>query len=193
MNSSSDKNRCDRVDEVCLYALRALPTKEAGELERHMASCETCREQLLGLQPIVDSFSAWPATAVLRPSSTLWEQLVTRIGETDRQVQFSPQTPWIEPDWEEAAPGISVKMLSSDSERDRVSMLVRLAPGTDYPPHSHAGTEELHLLEGELWIDDRKLFAGDYNRAVAGTADRRVWSETGCTCLLITSPSDVLG
>jgi anti-sigma factor ChrR (cupin superfamily) len=75
---------------------------------------------------------------------------------------------------------------------DRVSMLVRLAPGTEYPPHRHAGTEELHLLEGELWIEDRKLFPGDYNRAIAGTADKRVWSETGCTCLLITSPSDLI-
>ena len=55
-----------------------------------------------------------------------------------------------------------------------------------------AATEELHLLDGELWIDDRKLSAGDYNSAVAGSADKRVWSETGCTCLLITSPSDVL-
>ena len=29
-------------------------------------------------------------------------------------------------------------------------MLVRLAPGAAYPPHRHAGVEELHLLEGEL-------------------------------------------
>ena len=83
-------------------------------------------------------------------------------------------------------------MLDSDPERDRVSLLVRLAPGVDYPPHTHAGLEELHLLSGELWIDDRKLYPGDYNRAEAGTADQRVWSETGCTCVLITSPSDVL-
>jgi hypothetical protein len=34
---------------------------------------------------------------------------------------------------------------------------------------------------------------GDYNRAEKGTFDRRVWSETGCTCVLITSPGDVLG
>ena len=71
-------------------------------------------------------------------------------------------------------------------------MLVRLAPGVAYPPHSHAGVEELHLLLGELWIDDKKLYPGDYNRAERGSADKRVWSETGCTCLLITSPSDAL-
>jgi hypothetical protein len=42
-----------------------------------------------------------------------------------------------------------------------VDMLVRLAPGAAYPPHTHAG-------------------------------DKRVWSETGCTCVLITSTRDVL-
>ena len=71
-------------------------------------------------------------------------------------------------------------------------MLVRLAPGVEYPPHTHAGTEELHLLHGELWIDNRQLYPGDYNRAEQGSADQRVSSETGCTCVLITSPSDVL-
>jgi anti-sigma factor ChrR (cupin superfamily) len=98
---------------------------------------------------------------------------------------------WREPEWEVVAPGIECKLLAN--EPDRVSMLVRLAPNTEYPPHSHAGVEELHLLDGELWIDERKLHPGDYNRAEPGTADQRVWSETGCTCVLVTSPRDVLG
>lgn len=71
-------------------------------------------------------------------------------------------------------------------------MLVRLAPGADYPSHTHAGLEELHLLDGELWIDDRKLRIGDYHRAETGTTDGRVWSETGCTAVLITSMQDRL-
>jgi len=71
-------------------------------------------------------------------------------------------------------------------------MLVRLAAGASYPAHMHAGIEELHLLDGELWIDDRKLVPGDYNHAAPGTGDDRVWSETGCTCVLITSFKDVL-
>ena len=69
-------------------------------------------------------------------------------------------------------------------------MLVRLGPGVDYPPHRHAGVEELHLLHGELVVDDKKLYPGDYYRAEAGSADARVWSETGCTCVLITSTRD---
>jgi hypothetical protein len=48
----------------------------------------------------------------------------------------------------------------------------------------------------ERWMQDdsqtRKLYPGDYNRAEAGSADQRVWSETGCTCVLLTSTRDVL-
>jgi quercetin dioxygenase-like cupin family protein len=103
----------------------------------------------------------------------------------------APQ-PWAEPDWENVAPGISCRILSSDTDLQRVSMLVRLAPGGEYPPHRHAGIEELHLLEGELWIDDRKLYPGAYNRAEAGTTDSRVFSDTGCMCVLVTSTADEL-
>lgn len=192
MSSTSAENRCARVDEVSLYALSALPEDEAKDLEAHIASCEPCRQELAALQPVVGSFAAWP-TAVLRPSASPWDHLVTRIAaESDSRKPAAPPVPWIEPEWEDVAPGIACKILASDSQRDVVSMLVRLAPNTEYPPHSHAGTEELHLLEGELWINERKLYPGDYNRAVAGTADKRVWSETGCTCLLITSPSDAI-
>ena len=130
---------------------------------------------------------------VLRPPASLQERLAQRIAaDTGEQPVMPPPRQWVEPEWEEVAPGISCKLLATDRARDRVSMLVRLAPGTDYPPHTHAGVEELHLLEGELMIDERKLRPGDYNRAEPGTADRRVWSETGCTCVLVTSPSDVL-
>ena len=66
-------------------------------------------------------------------------------------------------------------------------------PGGEYPPHTHAGVEELHLLDGELWIDERRLFPGDYYYGAPGASDDRVWSETGCTCLLVTSTKDILG
>jgi anti-sigma factor ChrR (cupin superfamily) len=97
-----------------------------------------------------------------------------------------------EPPWEDVAPGIAVKILAADRVKHVVSMQVRLEPGGEYPAHTHAGVEELHLLEGELWIDDRKLHPGDYNRAEQGTSDARVWSETGCACVLITSTRDIL-
>jgi anti-sigma factor ChrR (cupin superfamily) len=180
----------EHLDLVCLYALRALAPGEAAGVEAQMAACADCRQELQTLEPIVDGLVAWP-TDVLRPSTSLWERLARRIAaETGTPPVAVAPTPRAEPDWEEAAPGISCKLLATDPEENRVSMLVRLAPGTDYPPHRHAGVEELHLLHGELMIDDRKLHPGDYNRCEPGTVDRRVWSETGCTCVLITSIRD---
>jgi DNA-directed RNA polymerase specialized sigma24 family protein len=132
---------------------------------------------------------------VLRPSPAVWERLAQRVAaETGFEPAMWPAThQGPEPEWEEAAPGICCKLLATDGDKGVVSMLVRLAPTVEYPPHTHAGVEELHLLQGELWIDHRKLHPGDYNRAEPGTADKRVWSETGCTCVLITSTRDVIG
>jgi anti-sigma factor ChrR (cupin superfamily) len=130
---------------------------------------------------------------VLRPPESLWSRLAQRIAaETGQAPVLLPPQPPGEPDWQEAAPGLSYKVLAADTDKDRVSLLVRLAPGAHYPPHCHAGVEELYLLQGELWIDDKKLYPGDYNRAEPGSTDRRVWSETGCTCVLLTSTRDVL-
>ena len=182
---------CKLVELVAAYALRALPAADLSAVQVHLAQCSQCRHELETLRPVVEAFGTW-SIDVLRPSTSLWDRLIERIDGGERKSVGGSTLRWDEPQWEEVAPGISCQLLSSDPEGDRVSMLVRLAPGVEYPPHSHAGTEELHLLHGELWIDDRQLYPGDYNRAEPGTADRRVWSETGCTCLLITSPSDVL-
>jgi anti-sigma factor ChrR (cupin superfamily) len=130
---------------------------------------------------------------ILDPAPSLRGRLARRIAEqTGGELDMPAQGDWSEPEWEEVSPGIFCKLLANDAQARRVSMLVRLLPNVEYPPHTHAGLEELHLLDGELWIDERKLVPGDYNRAEAPTADKRVWSETGCTCVLITSTQDIL-
>jgi ChrR-like protein with cupin domain/putative zinc finger protein len=195
MTSRSDTSRCEHFGLTSLYALQAVPPAEMAEVEKHITECAECRSELETLRPVVDAFVAWP-TDVLRPPRPLWSRLAERlgIGGSDMVGESSsrPAEEWAEPEWREVAPGIAVQLLSTDTAHDRVSLLVRLAPGVDYPPHRHAGIEELHLLDGELFIDDKKLHAGDFIRAERGSIDRRVWSETGCTCVLITSPSDVL-
>jgi anti-sigma factor ChrR (cupin superfamily) len=141
---------------------------------------------------VTETFVSWP-TDILRPSRPLWGQVAERIAaDTGTASLTEAADEWQEPEWKSVAPGISCKLLAADTERDRVTMLVRLAAGAHYPPHRHAGPEELHLLDGELWINDRKLHPGDYNRAEPDTRDRLVLSETGCTCVLMTSLRDVL-
>ena len=192
MSSALDKRRCNQAELVCLYALRALPASEMPIAEAHLCVCSECRQKIKALSPLIDSLVSRPPD-VLRPSESLWGRLAQRIAaETGTEPVLPAKEPWSEPEWDEVAPGITCKLLATDAEQDRVSMLVRLAPGVAYPPHAHAGVEELHLLHGELWINDRKLYPGDYSRGEPGTADTRVWSETGCTCVLITSTRDVI-
>jgi DNA-directed RNA polymerase specialized sigma24 family protein len=191
-NPASEEGRCDQMEWVSTYVLHALPACEVAPVEAHIYACPHCQEEMKALRPVIDSLVSWP-TDILRPAASLRTRLACRIAaETGGRAVVPERQRWVESQWEEVASGISCNLLANDAERDRVSMLVHLAPGVDYPPHIHAGLEELHLLHGELWIDERKLYPGDYNRAEPGTADHRVWSETGCTCVLVTSPRDAL-
>lgn len=143
-------------------------------------------------EPIARSFIDGSGD-VLRPAESLWDRLTERIaGETATRPFVPALEAPAQPEWEEAAPGIHVTILARNLENDSVSMLVRLDPGTDYPGHTHAGIEELHLLRGVLKVDDRTLNPGDFIHAEAGSVDHRVWSETGCTCFLVTSTKDAL-
>lgn len=191
MSPSSNHDQ-DHVERVFLLALQALPAGDAPAVEAHLAACAECRQELETLRPIIRSFVSWP-TDVLRPPTSLWERLAQRVAaETGQEPFVPPPRRRTEAEWEEVAPGISCKLLATDEQKQRVSMLVRLAPGANYPAHRHAGVEELHLLHGELLIDDKKLHPGDYIRAEAGSVDQHVWSETGCTCVLLTSTRDDL-
>jgi anti-sigma factor ChrR (cupin superfamily) len=90
------------------------------------------------------------------------------------------------PDWE-GSDGFFYKVLSIDSERNRVTLLARVSPGIQFPSHRHTDFEECHVLAGDLWINDRKLQAGDFVRSEPGSIDYLVRTETGCTCVLVTS------
>ena len=192
MSRSANLNHCESADVTLAYALQFLSASEGIEAEAHITSCPDCQRELEAMRAVVDQFVFWP-TDLLRPTASLQARLALRIAEENGKQPVLPTTAqWSEPEWEQVAPGIECKLLATDSERHRVSMLVRLAPGASYPPHTHAGVEELHLLDGELWIDEHKLFPGDYNYGAPGAGDEHVWSETGCTCVLITSTKDVL-
>jgi quercetin dioxygenase-like cupin family protein len=193
MSPAFNSNPCNESARVAAYVIQALPPDEAAAIEAHIASCLQCQQELEALRPVIDSFAFWPSQ-VLRPPLSLQERLARRIAaDIGENPVMPPARQWDEPAWEEVAAGIFCKLMATDTKAHRVSMLVRLLPGVEYPPHTHAGLEELFLLDGELWIDDRKLYPGDYNRAEAGSGDERVWSETGCTCVLITSTDDILG
>ena len=192
MNVKPGSHSQEHLDLVFLFALQALPPRQMASVEAQISLCQDCRQEIETLRPIVRSFVGW-STDVLRPAESLWARLAKRIASDGATPPFMPslESP-VQAEWEEAAPGIHVKILARNAEIESVSMLVRLDPGTDYPAHRHAGIEELHLLHGVLKVDDRTLYPGDFIHAEADSVDHRVWSETGCTCFLMTSTKDAL-
>ncbi len=192
MNARTDKHSQEHLYLVFLYALQALSPRETAAAEAQIASCEECQRELETLRPVVRSFAGWSAD-VLRPAESLWGRVAARIaGETGAAPFVALSERPVKPEWEEAAPGIHVQILARNTAADSVSMLVRLDPGTDYPGHTHTGVEELHLLNGILRVDDKTFYPGDFLRNEPGSVDHRVWSETGCTCFLMTSTKDAL-
>jgi anti-sigma-K factor RskA len=67
----------DLRDELAAYALGALPSEEAAQLERHLAGCESCRDRLRWLQPAVDMLGA--SVEQLTPSGELRQRLMDTV------------------------------------------------------------------------------------------------------------------
>ena len=97
-------------------------------------------------------------------------------------------------DWEATGVvGITVRRLSVDVDRQTASMLIRMAPGSKYPPHIHASAEECLVVEGELHVgDDLVMRAGDFQRAERGTTHPVQYTETGCVLFISSSLHDEL-
>lgn len=99
----------------------------------------------------------------------------------------------LETDWNPTGiEGIDVRRLSMDAENSTLTMLVRMAAGTSFPAHEHAGAEECFVLEGDLIIDDLVMQAGDFQRMEAGTTHPDQSTAGGCLLMLRSSSRDRL-
>src|SRR6266513_1708775 len=138
MNSKPGTHSQEHLDLMVLFALQALPAREISTVEAQISACEECRQEIETLRPIVRSFVGW-STDVLRPAESLWSRLAKRIASETATPPFVPalEAP-VKPEWEEAAPGIQVKILARNAEYNSVSLLVWLDPGTDYPGQPYA-------------------------------------------------------
>ena len=67
----------DRRDDLAAYALGALDTAEAIELERHLEGCERCQEHLRWLDPALGALSE--SVERVEPPRELRERLMTEV------------------------------------------------------------------------------------------------------------------
>ena len=79
--------------------------------------------------------------------------------------------------WPDYAPGIRRRVLWQHA--GQAAMLYHAQPGAAVPPHTHGHDEECLMVQGELFLDDVLLQAGDYQLAPAGSGHRVTATDTG--------------
>lgn len=87
--------------------------------------------------------------------------------------------------------GIKVKQLAFNEKKDYVMILLKVEPGTEYPPHKHNGAEECFVIEGDVYAQGRVLGPGDFHHADDRTEHEPLYTKNGCTLLLVVDPKDL--
>ena len=87
-------------------------------------------------------------------------------------------------------PGVRVKTLSIDDERNTATILLKFDPGARLPAHDHHGDEQSYVVSGSCRVGAVHLRQGDFHRAGAGSRHGDVVSDEGCVLLLVVDAED---
>ena len=120
-----------------------------GDWERRLASFEH------GVEPV-------------EPPAGLWYGIEAAMEAASNREAAGVIVRATEGAWRPFIPGVEKKTLIRNLDEGVETYLLRLAPGSRLPAHSHKIAEDCIVLEGELTIGDLRLGAGDYHMAPAG-------------------------
>jgi anti-sigma factor ChrR (cupin superfamily) len=166
-----------------VYALGSLDGEDLREFEAHLSTgCSQCRARVRDSQSVfLGVSSALPAVA---PAAAVKTRLWERIDSDKPGYVFIHAN---EGAWIQVGQGILAKILNMDTGRQRVTALVRMAPGSSYADHEHDGVEEVLVLEGSCYCGGRLLRQGDYHRAEVGSVHLDTHTDEG-SLMLVTAP-----
>jgi anti-sigma factor ChrR (cupin superfamily) len=183
----------EMVELAASYVLGCLSEAERANFESHLAEgCEICAAEISRVSMDVAGLAESSAPAI---SPSMRERFFIRMkNEADASLpargillnssgMFIARTEAMK--WQAgAAPGIWAKVLFADQQRQSITSLVRMEPGTHYAPHRHHGPEEVFLLSGDLMIDGQQMKSGDYCRAETGSIHGESYTQSGCLFIL---------
>ena len=89
--------------------------------------------------------------------------------------------------WQESgSAGFWIKPLFEDASRNLKTWLMKIEPGAYSPLHDHAGLEQVYVLEGSFFDQDRTYRAGEYILRAPGVM-HTAGSEDGALVILFYS------
>jgi anti-sigma factor ChrR (cupin superfamily) len=86
--------------------------------------------------------------------------------------------------WISAGPGVEVKLLRRDRERNDQTVLIRMQPGAVVVGHRHTQDEECLVLEGEVFIGSYRIAQGDMHVARPGAVHAPIHAPQGALLLI---------
>lgn len=116
------------------------------------------------------------AAAHARVKSRLLQRIAA--DSTPRHLTVRPE----QGTWRDIGPGLALKVLHRDG--DVMSYLVRMAPGSELPPHRHPIDEECVVLEGEVQVGALRVPRGGFHLGRKDVLHEPVRSEGGALVFL---------
>jgi anti-sigma factor ChrR (cupin superfamily) len=178
----------EQIETLALAdAAGALDTAEQAALRRLVASLPVDAQsevaRLYDLTEVLGSAVDGPP-----PSPQVRDRLMASILGPSRYTQTAADAEWLE----SGIPGLTLRILALDRERDVVTMLLRGEPGARYPSHRHTKPEECYVLRGSVIIDGRVLGPGDFHHADADSDHGEIYTVDGAEVLLVAGAADYL-
>ena len=189
----TEGNAPEQIHELAaLYALGALTQHEARACEARLSAGERawvaavrdCEQVVYWL-----SYAA-PAAA---PRKSVRLRLLDRIAASPQAAATSAKSGFVATHyqdirWKEIQPGIFAKVLYKDPIARTISTLYRLAPGTIFTSHTHTGSEQCFILEGDFVVNGEPFGPGDFHCATPGSTHELITTTQG-TVLLVIAPT----
>ena len=198
MKDKIDQN--DFEENVIFHSLGLLDKSEEDSLDLIIDnSSETERELLKEFNNLSSLFlKILPVPEInISKSSKIKDKLFEKINsqsksqpqksQTGFDFIFADSSDWIK---HPQINGIEVKPLATNQDKGYLMILMKAAPGAEYPSHHHNGAEECYVIEGDLYVEGKYLGPGDFHHAEGGSDHEPLRTKNGCTLLLVVDPKD---
>ena len=118
------------------------------------------------------------------PPEDLWSRIEAGLDQPASDAAFGQTIRAGEGEWQALFEGVEKKILLREAGTGFESYLLRMAPGSRLPSHGHKLTEECLVLEGDLWMGDLHLSAGDFHSVTPDEIHPEVFSRGGALLYL---------
>ncbi len=181
----------DFEEQSALDAAGALTPDEQLEFDRALAGAPAdVRAHVSAMRDLMPRLADFAPTGE-GPRLSVKAAIMSRLHDQRAPVvpagfafQFAGEGEWLP----HPVAGIRMQVLALNRASGYATLLLDVSAGARFPAHHHEGAEECYVISGSLHACGRRLVAGDFHHADAGSDHGELWTEDGCRVLLIVPP-----